>query len=66
MIHIFPHWNWTGNEGQVISVIAYTNATVLNFFLMANHFGTNLMFSRNRGIRDPGMDCPSIYRSDNI
>ncbi len=40
MIHIFPHWNWTGHEGQVISVIAYTNCDSAELFLNGKSFGT--------------------------
>ena len=25
MVHVFPHWNWTGREGEEISVWAYSN-----------------------------------------
>src|ERR1017187_3025596 len=25
MIHLFPHWNWRGREGQFVSVSCYTN-----------------------------------------
>ena len=26
MVHVLPHWNWAGREGQPIPVMAYTNA----------------------------------------
>ena len=26
MVHVLPHWNWAGHEGQTIPVMAYTNA----------------------------------------
>jgi beta-galactosidase len=25
MVHVFPHWNWTGREGEEIAVRAYSN-----------------------------------------
>jgi len=25
VLHLMPHWNWPGREGQLIPVIAYTN-----------------------------------------
>jgi beta-galactosidase len=40
MIHVFPHWNWAGNEGKVISVIAYTNCDSVELFLNGKSFGT--------------------------
>ena len=26
MVHVLPHWNWAGHEGQTIPMMAYTNA----------------------------------------
>ena len=40
MIHILPHWNWQGHEGQVISVIIYTNCDSVELFLNGKSFGT--------------------------
>jgi beta-galactosidase len=40
MVHIFPHWNWTGHEGQVISVIVFTNCDSAELFLNGKSFGT--------------------------
>jgi beta-galactosidase len=39
MVHIFPHWNWAGHEGQVIPVIAYTNCDSAELFLNGKSFG---------------------------
>jgi beta-galactosidase len=39
VVHIFPHWNWTGNEGKVIPVIAYTNCDTAELFLNGRSFG---------------------------
>ncbi len=39
MVHIFPHWNWAGDEGKVISVIAYTNCDTVELFLNGRSFG---------------------------
>ena len=33
MIHLFPHWNWQGREGQVIPVLCYTNCDAVELFL---------------------------------
>jgi len=32
-LHLFPHWNWHGREGQVIPVLAYTNCNSVELFL---------------------------------
>ena len=39
MVHLFPHWNWAGHEGQIISVIAYTNCDSVELFLNGKSFG---------------------------
>jgi beta-galactosidase len=39
MVHLFPHWNWAGHEGQVIPVIAYTNCDSVELFLNDKSFG---------------------------
>ncbi len=39
MVHLFPHWNWEGHEGSVISVIAYTNCDTVELFLNGKSFG---------------------------
>ncbi|MEM9080297.1 MAG: beta-galactosidase GalB [Verrucomicrobiota bacterium] len=32
MVHLLPHWNWQGREGQDIPVYAYTNAQEVELF----------------------------------
>ncbi len=39
MIHLFPHWNWSGREGQVIPVLCYTNCDAVELFLNGKSFG---------------------------
>lgn len=39
MIHLFPHWNWAGKEGQVLQVMAYTNCDSVELFLNGKSFG---------------------------
>lgn len=39
MVHLFPHWNWAGHEGQVIPVIVYTNCDTAELFLNGKSFG---------------------------
>ena len=39
MVHLFPHWNWEGHEGQVIQVIAYTNCDSAELFVNGKSFG---------------------------
>jgi len=39
MVHILPHWNWEGREGQLIPVVAYTNADEVELFLNGRSLG---------------------------
>jgi beta-galactosidase len=39
MVHLLPHWNWAGREGQPIPVMAYTNAEEVELFLNGQSLG---------------------------
>jgi len=39
VLHLFPHWNWPGREGQTIPVLAYTNCGAVELFLNGRSLG---------------------------
>jgi beta-galactosidase len=39
MLHLFPHWNWKGKEGQFIPVTCYTNCDTVELFLNGKSVG---------------------------
>ncbi len=39
VLHVFPHWNWKGKEGQIIPVTCYTNCDTVELFLNAKSYG---------------------------
>ncbi|WP_119844430.1 beta-galactosidase GalB [Reichenbachiella sp. MSK19-1] len=39
MIHLLPHWNWEGKEGEKIPVYAYTNAEEAELFVNGKSMG---------------------------
>jgi beta-galactosidase len=39
VLHLFPHWNWPGREGQTIPVLAYTNCSAVELFLNGRSLG---------------------------
>jgi beta-galactosidase len=39
VLHLFPHWNWSGRNGQVIPVLAYTNCNSVELFLNGRSMG---------------------------
>ncbi len=45
MVHVLPHWNWAGQEGQPIPVMVYTNADEVELFLNGKSLGRKKRFS---------------------
>ena len=43
VLHLFPHWNWPGREGQEISVWAYSNGDEVELFLNGKSLGRKTM-----------------------
>lgn len=39
VLHVFPDWNLTGHEGQIIPVIAYTNCDSVELYLNGKPYG---------------------------
>lgn len=39
VLHLSPHWNWPGREGQLVPVIAYTNCNSVELFLNGRSLG---------------------------
>ncbi|MBG0858005.1 MAG: DUF4982 domain-containing protein [Bacteroidales bacterium] len=39
MLHIFPHWNWEGREGQVLPVLVYSNCDAVELFVNGKSYG---------------------------
>jgi len=43
LVHIFPHWNWPGREGQEIEVWAFSNCDAVELFLNGQSLGRQEM-----------------------
>ncbi|UXP31989.1 DUF4982 domain-containing protein [Reichenbachiella agarivorans] len=39
MVHVLPHWNWEGKEGEEIPIYAYTNAQEVELFVNGKSMG---------------------------
>jgi beta-galactosidase len=50
MLHLFPHWNWAGREGQVIPVLCYTNCDSVELFVNGRSFGEKSYIFPRRGL----------------
>jgi len=45
MVHLLPHWNWQGREGQPIPVMVYTNGEEVELFLNGKSLGRKKRFA---------------------
>ena len=54
MIHLFPHWNWQGREGQPIPVTCFTNCDTVELFLNGKSLGV-------KGYEFPRQGMENIY-----
>lgn len=43
VLHIFPHWNWKGKEGQPVNVWCYSNCENVELFLNGKSLGKKSM-----------------------
>ena len=43
VLHLFPHWNWQGREGQPIAVWVYSNCDEVELFLNGKSLGRKPM-----------------------
>jgi beta-galactosidase len=45
MVHVLPHWNWEGHEGQSIPVMCYSNCDEVELFLNGQSLGRKQRFA---------------------
>lgn len=43
VLHLLPHWNWKGKEGEKIKVVAYSNCDQVELFLNNKSLGKKTM-----------------------
>jgi beta-galactosidase len=43
VVHLFPHWNWSGRERQTIPVLAYSSCNIVELFLNGRSLGEQRM-----------------------
>jgi beta-galactosidase len=39
VLHLSPHWNWAGREGEIVPVICFTNCDTVELFLNGKSLG---------------------------
>lgn len=67
MVHLLPHWNWEGSEGQEIPVYCYTNCDEAELFLNGKSLGRRRKGQDTTPVKVdcrgwPGGDLDSPYR----
>jgi beta-galactosidase len=48
MVHILPHWNWAGREGQPIKVHVYSNGDAVELFQDGQSLGRKAMVKNSK------------------
>ncbi len=50
VLHIFPHWNWEGHEGELVPVHAYASANEAELFVNGKSYGKQRLGVRTEGV----------------
>ncbi|WP_294391677.1 beta-galactosidase GalA [uncultured Sphingomonas sp.] len=50
VLHLFPHWNWRGREGQIVPVWVHSNCQAVELFLNGRSLGRKPV-ERNRHLQ---------------
>lgn len=50
VLHLFPHWNWKGNEGKIMQVACFTNMESVELFVNGKSYGTKAIEYPRRGV----------------
>lgn len=48
-LHLLPHWNLEGREGQIVPVVAYTNCDTIELFLNGKSYGVKYLEFPRKG-----------------
>jgi beta-galactosidase len=59
VLHLFPHWNWEGKEGQEIDVGCYTNLDSVELFVNGKSLGSQTV-ERNSHLRWTAIYQPGV------
>ncbi len=59
VLHVFPHWNWKGKEGEAIPVLCYTNCDTVELFLNGKSFGVQGYWFPRTGMQEKYSSFPA-------
>jgi beta-galactosidase len=63
VLHLFPHWNWQGREGQVIPVTCYTNCDTVELQVNSKSFGVKGFEFPREGMEEDYGNMPARART---
>jgi beta-galactosidase len=63
MLHLFPHWNWPGKEGDFIPVLCYTNCDTVELFLNGRSLGVQGYWFPRQGMEEVYGTFPARNRA---
>jgi beta-galactosidase len=63
MLHLFPHWNWKGREGQVIPVTCYTNCDTVELWVNGKSYGVKGYEFPKQGMEERYGNMPARART---
>jgi beta-galactosidase len=70
LVHIFPHWNWKGQEGDSIKVQGYTNCDEVELFVNGKSIGRQKAVPFNKlqwvAIYKPGKLLAKGYKNGKL
>jgi beta-galactosidase len=59
VLHLFPHWNWKGKEGQIIPVTCFTNCDTVELYLNGRSLGVKGYEFPRRGMEGRWGNLPA-------
>lgn len=70
LVHIFPHWNWAGREGDTLKIAAYTNCDEVELFVNGLSIGRQKVetFARVdwKAVYKPGKLLAKAYKAGKL
>lgn len=55
VLHLLPHWNWPGHEGQIMQVACYTNCEEVELFVNGKSYGKKTTEFPRQGVNPSWM-----------
>ena len=62
VLHLSPHWNWAGSEGQIVPVICFTNCDTVELFLNGKSLGVQGYMFPEMGMEGKYSNFPARTR----